>query len=345
MLNDPGLLSLLCCLGCRGELQIEQIGEVSPDGHIITGKLKCLGCTDTYPIIAGIPRFVPEAMTTEVSTTVAGFGYQWQYANPFIQNKQFTTSEVFLSFIQPVQPDYFREKIVFDAGCGSGRFVCWAQQFGAAAAIGADLSESVNVAFQNTRHLPNVLIIQADLFALPLRPCFDYVFSIGVLHHTADPRRAFDAIAGLVKIQGGVSAWVYSRENNGWITYLLNPIRYKLTSRLPHRILLVLSYIITAPIFFILKIVYKPVGASRRLAGLRKHLFYFDYLYFLSDFGFHEQALIVFDHLVPTLAEYISHEEFAHWFEENGLQNVVITSRAGNSWRGFGVRPLEKAGV
>jgi hypothetical protein len=89
----------------------------------------------------------------------------------------------------------------------------------------------------------------------------------------------------------------------------------------------------------VLKGLYQPIGASPRLVRLRKYLFYFDYFYFLSRFSVHEQALVVFDHLVPTLAEYIAREAFLQWFAENNLQNVVITARAGNSWRGFGVRP------
>jgi SAM-dependent methyltransferase len=223
----------------------------------------------------------------------------------------------------------------------AGRFSLLAQGFGAKGVVGVDLSDSVDVAFRTTRTLPNVLIIQADLFNLPLRQQgFDYVFSVGVLHHTASPGGAFDSIAKLVKPGGGISAWVYGRENNGWIIYGLNPIRNNLTSRLPRKVLLALSYIITAPMYLILKGIYRPVGNAN--SGLKKWLFYFDYLYFLGQFGFHEQAYIVFDHLVPTIAEYIPHDEFSRWFSQNGLQNVVITSRAGNSWRGFGEREAER---
>ena len=57
----------------------------------------------------------------------------------------------------------------------------------------------------------------------------------------------------------------------------------------------------------------------------------------MSQFGFHEQAVgIVFDQLVPTIAEYIPRDEFQQWFDANGLEDVTISSRAGNSWRGFG---------
>jgi len=302
------------------------------------GRLKCVGCGTTYPILGGVPRFLPGEVTDQVSTTVEGFGYQWQHARAAIEETRFTAAETFLDFIAPVKPDYFQGKTVLDGGCGSGRFTYWAQQFGVAAIVGVDLSDSVYVAFQKTRCFPTVLIVQADLLKLPLRQAFDYAFSVGVLHHTANPRAAFDAITALVKPGGGVSAWVYGRENNGWIIRFVNPLRRHITSRLPRPVLHMLAYLITVPLFLVLKAIYRPVGSRPRLAQLRKYLFYFDYLYFLSAFGFREQVLIVLDHLIPTIAEYIPRVEFEQWFTENALREVVITSRTGNSWRGFGVR-------
>lgn len=338
MKDDLCLINLLCCLECRGQLQAHSSTSLSHDQHILSGELKCLSCGATYPIIKGVPRFVKSKFTTDVSQTIEGFGYQWKKANPVIQNTQFTAAETFIDFIKPVKAEYFKEKVVLDAGCGSARFTTLAHQFGAAAVVGVDLSESVDVAFENTRSFSNVLIIQADLLSLPLRQSFDYVFSIGVLHHTSAPRRAFDEIVALVKPDGGISAWVYGRENNEWIINFLNPLRLYVTSRLPRRLLLALAYLITLPMFLILKGIYRSIGRFKQLEKWRKHLFYFDYLYFLSGFGFHEQAYVVFDHLVPAIAEYIPREEFTQWFNDNNLQNVVVTSRAENSWRGFGLR-------
>jgi uncharacterized protein YbaR (Trm112 family)/ubiquinone/menaquinone biosynthesis C-methylase UbiE len=339
MKKDPFLINLLCCPACRDDLRLHKITETSPDGHIMTGELMCEECHAAYPILGGVPRFVPNALTADVSSTVEGFGYEWKYSNPLTKNKLLTAAETFLDFIYPVQSDYFKDKIVLDVGCGLGRFSVLSQESGAKAVVGLDLSGSVDVAFENTRSFPNVLIVQADLFSPPLRPSFDYVFSIGVLDHTPDPRGAFDSIVALSKSGGGVSAWVYARENNGWIIYLLNPIRRSLTSRLPRNVLRAISYAITVPMFLVLKGIYRPVGKFTWLARFKKYLFYFDYLYFLSAFGFHEQALVVFDHLVPVIAEYIPYDEFAKWFDENELSDVVITLRNGNSWRGFGVRP------
>jgi SAM-dependent methyltransferase len=303
----------------------------------MVGELRCLGCSTGYPIAGGIPRFAPVLLSDDVLRTVRGFGYEWLHAAAVLQHTRFTAAETFLDFINPVQPEYFKGKAVLDAGCGFGRFTCWAQQFGASYVLGVDLSESVEAAFQNTRSFPNVLIIQADLFFLPLREAFDYVFSIGVLDHTPDPRRAFDAVVSVLKPGGSVSAWVYGREGNGWIIYLLNPIRRNITSRLPRGILLGLSYTIGTLVFLALKGIYRPLGS---LAPFRRFLFYRDYLLYLSNFGLREQTYVVFDQLSPTIAEYICREDFAKWFEENELLKVTITARNGISWRGYGVRPV-----
>ena len=47
---------------------------------------------------------------------------------------------------------------------------------------------------------------------------------------------------------------------------------------------------------------------------------------------------IIFAHLVPPIAFYISRQELAGWFERNNLGKVLITPRYGNSWRGVGVK-------
>lgn len=338
MRNDPRLLEILCCFACQGKLRLESDGASTADGHIMAGRLTCTSCGSIYPILEGVPRFVPTTISADTRRTVEAFGYEWHRADPVIQNTRFTSAEVFLDFVRPVTPEYFSGKVILDAGCGSGRFTAWASRFGAALVFGVDLSESVTVAFQHTRDMPNVLIIQADLFCLPLLPVFDYVFSVGVLHHTANPRKAFDAIVALVRPGGGVSAWVYGWENNWWIIHLLNPIRTRITSRLPRPILVAVAYALAVPLFLLARLSRRLAGRTGSANRLYRLLFYADYLTFLGGFGFREQAYIVFDHLIPAIAEYIPREEFERWFLESRLTDIVITSRAGNSWRGFGVR-------
>jgi SAM-dependent methyltransferase len=311
--------------------------ETAHDGQVMTGTLDCSNCHTSYPITDGVPRFLRDDLNGAVASTIEGFGFQWTRANVALRRAHFSSSEVFLDFIKPVRPEYLVGKTVLDGGCGLGRFTLLSAQWGARLVVGVDLSCAVDAAFENTRHLENVVIVQADLFALPFADEFDYIFSVGVLHHTADPRRAFQELARHVRAGGGFSAWVYARERNGWIVHFVNPIR-RLTSRWPRTALLVLAHLVAIPLYVAVKLIYRPVAHVRWLGPLRRVLFYYDYLVFLGAFGYAEQAYIVFDHMVPELTEYIERDAFVDWFASGGLTDVVITSRSGNSWRGFGVK-------
>jgi SAM-dependent methyltransferase len=281
-------------------------------------------------------------LSADVRATVGGFGFQWSRGNELLRDARFSAPEVFLDFIAPVDPSHFQGKRVLDAGCGIGRFTILASRFGARVVVGVDLSDSVDAAFDNTRDLPNVLIAQADLFALPVRQAFDYSFSVAVLHHTANPARAFARVCDTVMPGGSVTAWVYGREGNGWIVYLLNPLR-KITSRLPRPLLLALSHVGAVPVWAASKAVYRPLSRIASLRFLARRLFYFEYILSLSQFTYREIVFIVFDHAVPQLAYYIRRDEFERWFRDARLGDVVITRRGGNSWRGFGVRSPDLA--
>lgn len=326
---------VLACVRCRSTLGLDA-EQTADDGHVIRGTLTCAGCAAQYAVVRGVPRLMPEALPDHVDRTVQGFGYQWKQGNSFLKHAQFFAPATFLDFIRPVPSEWFAGKTVLDAGCGTGRFTRLSAQFGARLVVGVDLGEAVEVAFENTRHLPDVLIVQGDILRLPLQPVFDYAFSIGVLHHTADPRSAFLQLASKVRPGGGVSAWVYGAENNGWVVRAVSPVR-RITSRMPRPLLMLAAHLAALPLTAAIKFVYAPVARRPSLACLRSRLFYFDYFVFLSQFSYREHAIVVFDHLVPAISEYIPRADFAEWFSAAGLEQIVITARAGNSWRGFGL--------
>jgi SAM-dependent methyltransferase len=275
---------------------------------------------------------------TEVQKTVEGFGWEWLTFNEPIQDSYMTGKTLFLDFIYPVKEDAFQDKIVLDAGCGMGRFLKLGAEFGSREIIGVDLSDSVEAAYQNTRHLPNAHVVQADIYALPFRRGFDYIFSVGVLHHLSNPREGFDQLVMLLKKDGRISAWVYGKENNGWVIYLLTPLRKYITSRLPKPVLYGISHLLGFTLFAMIKLIYKPVNEIFRAGRL---LPYNDYFYYTSRLSYSSLVNVVFDHLVPQLTHYISREEFESWFREEKLWPVTITSRNNMSWRGLGVRGQE----
>jgi len=201
--------------------------------------------------------------------------------------------------------------------------------------IGIDLSEAVEVAYQNTLDLPNVHIIQGDIYNLPFSINFDYIYSVGVLHHLPDPGAGFLSLTKVLGPGGAISAWVYGRENNGWITYFVNPFREHIATKMPRSFLRLISWSLTALLLYpALKLIYRPANfISPKLASL---LFYNDYMFYISKFSFRDIYSIVLDHLIAPTAFYLRREEFEQWFETARLNEVKISWHNRNSWRGMG---------
>jgi SAM-dependent methyltransferase len=323
------LLSYLVCPSCNGPLDLSV--EKTEQQEIMEGVLRCGACAASYPVRAGIPRFADLAdVADDKRATAANFGWQWQH---FTQDDT-RYAEQFLGWIAPVTPEFFRGKVVLEGGCGKGRHTQLAARWGAQDVVGIDLSEAVETAFAATRSMPNVHIVQADIYHLPLARKFDYAFSVGVLHHLPDPRGGFLSLASRVKAGGHLSAWIYGAENNEWIVRWVNPVREQITSRMDRRMLLQLSKVPAAGLYLATKLVYGPLNKNG--SSLARHLFYNDYLSSLASFGWREQHTIVFDHLVAPTAFYISRAEFEEWWRDIGASDVTITWHNKNSWRGTG---------
>src|SRR6266853_1130843 len=326
------LLQYLQCPKCASAIDIELVRQ--RDGNeIMEGELACHGEAHRFPITRGIPRYARlDLVAEDKAATAANFGWQWTH---FTQADE-RYAEQFLGWIGPVQPEFFKDKVVLEGGCGKGRHTQLAASWGAREVIGIDLSAAVESAFAATGELENAHVVQADIYHLPFAPVFDYAFSVGVLHHLPDPRGGFKSLAAKVKPGGHISAWVYGAENNEWITRWVNPLRQRLTSRLDPKFLLQLSKVPAAIVFAATKTVYGPLNRSSRGASLARHLFYNDYLKAIAGFGWREQHSIVFDHLIAPTAFYISGDEFADWWREIGVLDADVNWHNSNSWRGFG---------
>jgi SAM-dependent methyltransferase len=326
------VLEYLACPRCSASFVAE--GDPASDGELLDGRLRCAQ-GHVYPVTRGIPRLAPDVLPAEAQGTVEGFGYEWTHegANKLRDHDE----EQFRDWVAPLGPEDFRGRVVLDAGCGMGRWAACVARAGAKAVVCVDLGDGVESAFANLRSAPNVHVIQADIHRLPLRRAFDLAYSIGVLHHTPDPEKAFGCVASRVAPGGRICAWVYGREGNGWIVWLVDPIRKGVTSRLPRPLLWALSTAITAPLQAFLRLAFRraPDGA----ATARFPVPYRAYFAWMARYDFRHNRAIVFDHLVPRLAFYVRREDFRGWFARQGIADPLISSRNGNSWRGLGVVP------
>lgn len=325
-------MEYLACPSCGGELNL--LSEGKREGiEILEGELGCTSCEARYEIVRGVPRFANLGeIEADKAATASSFGWEWQH---FTQEDE-RYGDQMLGWIDPVKSEFFKDKTVLDGGCGKGRHMQLAAQWGARDVVGIDLSDAVESAFASTKGSDNMHVVQADLCHLPLKRVFDYAYTIGVIHHLQDPSIGFRSLASKVKPGGHFSVWVYGAENNKWITSLVSPLRERFTSTMNRRALLHLSKLPTAALYAASKLVYGPLNRSNGGSALARRLFYNDYMNTISGFGWREQHTIVFDHLVAPTANYVTREEFEKWWSDVGASETAIGWHNKNSWRGTG---------
>lgn len=312
------LVSALACPDCRADLTI---AEARLSGaQIEEGLLACSGCDRRFPIESGVPNFVPAADREDVVQTTSGFARNWDEFNDVILDCEKLNDELFRDWIAPLEPESMRGRLVLEPGCGMGRWLRVAANYGPRMLIGVDYSTIAYTAARNVRHLDNVHVVRGDILHLPLKSRIEVAYCLGVVHHTPEPERTFAAILDALAPAGVLTVWVYGAENNRWITRLVTPLRKHITSKLPHRVLGVLSILLALP-------VYLAVAASGWLP-----LPYRQYLRYLRHYPFRYMTHIIYDHLVPEIAHYLPRAELERWIARDGLHGQ-LSARNGNSWR------------
>jgi len=165
---------------------------------------------------------------------------------------------------------------------------------------------------------------------------FDVVYSIGVLHHLKDPKKGLDAVVRNTKSGGRFHVWVYAREGNGIVVYVVDPIR-KITSRLPWWFT---KYFIATPLVVPFFLYAKLLSFLPRFGFLKKFPLY-EYSLWIAkrEFGFFRH--VAFDQLVTPQTAYIPRTTIEEWlksYPEVDLESTYIIMRNGNSWKFGGTK-------
>ena len=177
-------LVLMACPRCHASLRLSE-GRRGESGRVLDGKLACEACGEQFPVVDGVPRFVPR------ENYASGFGLEWtrHARTQYDSNSGIPVSEQRF-FAQTHWPRDLSGQLVLEVGSGSGRFTEQAANTGATV-VSLDYSYAVDANYASNGSKPNVLIVQADVFAMPFRPgTFDRLFCFGMLQHTPDPARA-----------------------------------------------------------------------------------------------------------------------------------------------------------
>src|SRR5437588_1657493 len=131
--------------------------------------------------------------------TVDGFGREWRA----FDQRVLPTSVLEAMFEEYFSifpwPDVGPDALGVDIGCGTGRWAALVAPRVRRLVCIDPSPEAVAVATENLSTHENCSVLQGTAGALPLREaCFDFGYSLGVLHHTPDPEKALrDCVAAL----------------------------------------------------------------------------------------------------------------------------------------------------
>lgn len=298
------LLEILVCPDCKNNLELAINKKINHE--IKEGTLKCSKCNKKYKIENYIPRFV------EVDKYVDSFSFQWTIHSKTQLDSFSGTNESEETFKLKTgfSLNDLKNKLILDAGCGSGRYIEVVNKYGGEV-VGVDLSYSVDAAFENIGFKDKVHIVQADIFNLPFsEETFDIIYSIGVLHHTPNTKEAFKQLIKLLKKNGEIAIWVYSDET--FYEKIHNRISdfYRIfTTKMPKNLLYYLSHV-AIPLYYLKKI------------PLLKYI-----LMIIIPTSMHPnptwRVLDTFDWYSPKYQWKHTFEEVETWFKEANLYDIT----------------------
>jgi SAM-dependent methyltransferase len=296
-----GLTGLLRCLSCSGQLELQDTG------------FSCRKCSVIFPITNGVLRCVDSQGYAE------NFGFEWsKYARTQLDNEISQTSERQFLESTGFTPDELSGKWVLDVGCGMGRFAEVASRWGANV-VGIDLSIAADVAAKNLSSRENVWICQASVFDLPfLAQSFDYIYSIGVLHHTPDCEQAFKCLPPLLKPGGKVAIWLYSAYTR-W--YRMSDVYRRFTTKLSPHSLHALC-VAADSLYYVHRGLRRVPVIGRFVSGVLA------YMVPINMGPSREWRLLdTFDWYSPVYQSKHTYEQVFRWFEDCGLEDLRVLYR------------------
>jgi len=291
------VLTILRCVSCKGTLVQEENG------------LTCSGCQRQYPVVKNVARFV------DAQHYAGSFGFQWLTFNDTqLDTEASRRSEADFRRRTGFTPEDLAGKLVLDVGCGMGRFAEVATRWGAYV-VGIDLSLAEEAASENLKDR-DAVFFQADVFHLPFAPgSFDYIYSIGVLHHTPDCEQAFKALPGLLKPGGRIAIWLYSGYNK-W--YRMSDVYRRVTRKMSPKTVYRLAHI-AVPMYGVHQFLRAIPLVGRPISGAMKYVLPMS---FNPDPRW--RVLDTLDWYSPWYQSKHTYEEVFRWFEECGLQDLRV---------------------
>ena len=148
--------------------------------------------------------------------TVDSFGDEWQAFHGFSEKEIEKLGDEYFDIITPAMLN--PSTTVLEVGCGSGRFLKYLSSK-AGIIVGVDPSHAIHAADNLLGKKDNVILVKAAANNLPFPDdSFDFVYSIGVLHHIPNTFKAMQSCVDKVKKGGYFFTYLYyDLDNRGFL--------------------------------------------------------------------------------------------------------------------------------
>lgn len=359
------LNEILRCPICSEKLNLT-IFEVSGI-EILSGILACEECQHWYPIIQGVPRMLlgedrgdyteflsryqqhetvkhirtkKSELTTTKKQVQETFSTIWDKFPDFgidDEKKQvfydkWMAQKLGLGSPQELYSFIASKKSILEVGVGSGQKLKMMAEHTDGKVIGIDLTSSVGHVFTNTKGMPNVSVLQANLFALPFKKnSFDFIISDGVLHHTPDTKKAFLSILPFLAKEGEITIRVYKKHGpirefcddfiRSHTTIMSKEGCWEFSAKMARlgEALAKTKCQIEIPEDIEL------LGFKKGSYDLQRFIYYNMFKCFHNEaFNVDENVLVNFDWYSPVDAHRHTEDEVRQWFIEAGLSEIRI---------------------
>lgn len=276
-----------------------------------------------FPVINGIPRIFKDFEDEKLELTSKSFGYEWSKFNNLLPDHE----AIFQDYFDLVDASDIKGKVVLDAGCGMGRWTKFVLNYNPGELYCLDLSRAIDIAQDILDDTEKVFFIQGDIYNLPFEDnFFDFIYSLGVLHHLPDVEKGFKFLSSKLRRGGKLLVYIYYALDNRpyYFKFVLKIITFlrKFTTRLPHPILYMVSFLFAV-------IVYMP------LIYLGKILKFIMNEKIANNIplyeGYKNKAFKIifndsFDRLSAPIEKRFSKAELIRLYEDNGFKDIEVSS-------------------
>lgn len=270
--------------------------------------------------------FVFDSSTENMdASTVKSFGEEWTKFNSFTDQEIQNVGNEYFDIVSPEQLN--KNSLVLDVGCGSGRWSKYvADKVGFIEAI--DPSDAVFAAARLLSDKKNVRISKAGAADIPFADgSFDFVFSLGVLHHIPDTQLAMKHCINKLKPGGFFLVYLYySLDNRGMgykLIFQMSNIIRRMVSSLPSSIKKMVCDLIAVfvylPLIFLSKILF-AIG----MQGLAQKI----PLAYYTDKSFRIVRNDSLDRFGTPLEQRFSKQEIETMMTNCGLTNIRFSDAA-----------------